>query len=107
MRRLDVRLVTRALFGLLAVCASFALFGCSHLSGKYEATGDAAGAASLEFRSGSKAYMTLLGNTVETEYTVDGDKITLKNINGSNMVLTEQKDGTLTGPLGMVLKKKE
>jgi len=107
MKPFNLRFHIRALSALLGACACFALFGCSHLSGKYESTGPGAGVASLEFRNGSKAYMTVLGNTVETEYTVDGDKITLKNVNGENMVLTEQKDGTLSGPMGMTLKKKE
>jgi hypothetical protein len=76
------------------------------LSGKYEASGEAAGAAAVEFKSGGKAYLTMLGTTLETQYEVDGDKVTFKNVNGNNLVMTIEKDGTLTGPLGLTLKKK-
>ena len=52
----------------------------------------------VEFKSGSKAYLTMKmsGTTVEASYSVDGDKITLKNQAG-NIVFTQNSDGTLGG----------
>jgi len=97
----------RALCVAVVGISSIAFFGCAHFSGKYETTGPAEGAASVEFKSGSKAYLSIMGTTLETEYTVDGDKVTFKNVNGSNLVMTEEKDGSLTGPMGLTLKKKQ
>ncbi len=52
----------------------------------------------IEFKSGNKAYVTLMGMTREVKYRVDGDKIIL-DAGGSDgtLVVTRQKDGTITG----------
>jgi hypothetical protein len=94
----------RILFAAV-IAASIAITGCgNNLSGKYEAEG---GMMSVEFK-GSKAYLTALGTTTESEYEVNGDKVTFKNggEKGGNLVMTIEKDGSLSGPLGMKLKKK-
>jgi hypothetical protein len=82
------------------------------LSGnKYETTGVAAGAMSIEFKSGGKAAVSMLGVSKEADYAKDGDKVTLKNPGGlaaaGDLVLTVNKDGSLTGPEGVVLAKKK
>jgi hypothetical protein len=80
--------------------------GCGDsLSGKYE---DESGAAMIEFKSGNKAYVTIkvLGVTTESDYEVNGDKVTFRTRDGGNTVFTIEKDGTLSGPLGLKLKKK-
>lgn len=66
------------------------------------------GGTKVEFRSGDKVFVTLIGTTMEGTYKVDGDKVTLIPAGGGgNLVLTKQDDGTLDGGL-MVgkLKKK-
>ncbi len=105
-RPVGARTYGRAVSMAVATVGCLAFFGCAHFSGKYETTGPGEGAASVEFRSGNKAYLTIMGTTVQSEYTVDGDKVTFKNVNGTDLVMTEEKDGSLTGPMGMTLKKK-
>ncbi len=84
---------------------SMMLWGCGHgLSGKYQGTGGIGSEMSVEFKSSSKAYVTVMGTTVESKYDVD-DHVTLHDINGSNVVMTIEKDGSLTGPMGLTLKK--
>jgi hypothetical protein len=94
----------------LVVAAGAALaIGCGDsLSGKYEPAGEAAGAMSIEFK-GDKAYITMIGTTSETGYEVKDDKVVFKSggANGSNLVMTIEKDGSLSGPLGLKLYKKK
>jgi hypothetical protein len=108
---------SRSVFGslvlVLGLVGGLALSGCGDgLSGnKYETTGVAAGAMSVEFKSGGKVAITMLGMTKEADYTKDGDKVTLKNPGGiaaaGDLVFTVNKDGSLTGPEGVVLAKKK
>jgi hypothetical protein len=77
----------------LALGTVILLTGCDPVSGVYA---DSEGAASIEFKSGKAFVGTPLGK-FECEYVVDGDNITLKNFNGSNLVLTKKKDGSLDG----------
>src|SRR5688572_33254667 len=82
---------------LCVAAVALAIFACGDsLSGKYEATGEAAGAASVEFK-GDKAYVTIVGMTTETEYEVNGDKVVFKRGKdaGENLVMTREKDGSL------------
>lgn len=66
-----------------------------------------AGKDGIEFKSGDKAYVTIIGRTIEAEYSVDDDKILVK-VNGQNMVLDRHEDGTITGlPMSGTLKRKE
>jgi hypothetical protein len=92
------RIVALALVGLF-------LLACGDsMSGKYE---DDSGVLSVEFKSG-KAYVTMIGTTTETDYEVNGDKDVFKNSpNSGNTVMTIQKDGSLSGPMGVTLKKKK
>jgi hypothetical protein len=75
----------------------------SRLSGQYS---DKSGMLQYDFRSDGKVYMSTLGIQTAGEYEIDDDKVILKGSNG-NMVLEIQDDGTLTGPMGMVLSKRE
>lgn len=87
------------------VLASLALAGCgSNLDGTYH---DANGAVTLDIKS-SKARLTMMGETHELSYKVDGDKITLhdpKEAAQGDIVLTRNGDGTLSGPMGTLTKK--
>jgi hypothetical protein len=52
----------------------------------------------IEFKSGHKAYVTVMGSTVEATYAVDGDKITLDGGGQiGKLVVTRAPDGTITG----------
>jgi uncharacterized lipoprotein YehR (DUF1307 family) len=78
----------------IVVLTAIVLTGCGKsMSGTY-----ANDMMQVEFKSGSKAYLTMKmsGSTVEASYSVDGDKITLKNQAG-NIVFTQNSDGTLGG----------
>lgn len=90
---------------LAALLAALVLAACgnsSSISGSYA---NKEGLMSIKFESG-KAYMTsFIGTTTESDYTVDGDKIILKMPGGANMVLTRNKDGSLSGFPGGDLKK--
>lgn len=85
-----------ALALLLTACGS-------GLSGEYS---DQAGMLQYDFKSDGKVYMTTFGIQVASEYRVDDDKVIIQGSNG-NMVLDMKDDGTLSGPLGMVLSKHE
>ncbi|MGD0463055.1 MAG: hypothetical protein ABSB74_11275 [Tepidisphaeraceae bacterium] len=62
----------------------------------------------IEFKSGHKAYVSIGETTYAATYSVDDDKITLDSVGlFGNIVLTIQKDGTITGlsPVNTTLKK--
>jgi hypothetical protein len=86
------------------VCA--AVSGCGDgLSGsKYT---EENGKDGIEFRSGNKAHVTVMGQTIEADYRVEGDKITLDTKGeAGKLVVTREKDGTITGlPMCGPLKK--
>jgi hypothetical protein len=81
------------------VLASFVLVGCGKsMSGRF-----ANDMMEVEFKSGSKAYVTMgmagiNRTTTEVSYELNGDKIILHSQAG-NLVLTRNKDGTLSGPM--------
>jgi hypothetical protein len=91
------------LIGCLSIWMATSVIGCgSKVSGKYA---DPTGTMSADFKSG-KVSLAMGGQPVEEDdYTVDGDKVTVKNKNGENVVFTIASDGSLQGPMGMVLKK--
>ncbi|MGD1277613.1 MAG: hypothetical protein ABR964_10370 [Tepidisphaeraceae bacterium] len=90
-----------ALLASFLAIASFTVIGCgSKPSGRYEADN---GMAGIEFKSG-KAYLISAVGQTECDYTISGDKITIKN-SGQEMVVTYNKDGTLDTPFGMMHKK--
>lgn len=87
----------------LVLVAVLLLAGCDPMSGVYT---DDEGAASIEFK-GKKAFIGTPLGKFECEYVVDGDNVTLKNFNGSNLVMTKKSDGSLDGGLLFgTLKKK-
>lgn len=73
------------------------------MSGKYSSS-NGIQKITLDFESGDRVMATIMGNTVEGTYKVDGDKVTVY-INGRNMVLTKEGDSLTGGPMGMTLKK--
>jgi hypothetical protein len=83
---------------LMLAFGSAALMGCDQgMSGKYGNQLQGIQGMTVEFKTSSKAYVTMPGGaTVETQYEMDGDKIILRNQAG-NLVLTRNKDGTLSG----------
>ena len=90
----------RAGLAAIVMLGCFTLAGCSKMSGKYQ---DSTGVMSVEFKDG-KAYLTTMGTTQEADFDVDGNNVTIKGPTG-NLVLTKNSDGTLSGPLGVSLKK--
>lgn len=64
---------------------------------------------SLEFTSGDKAYLSVMGVKTEVKYSVDGKNIRIDNA-GVNQIVTIQDDGSILYPVplvgGVVLKKK-
>jgi hypothetical protein len=89
---------------LMLAFGTAVLMGCDQgMSGKYGNQFSDMQGMTVEFKTSSKAYVTMPGgSTMEFQYEVDGDKIVLRNQAG-NMVLTRNKDGTLSGsPLDTV-----
>lgn len=104
--------VWRTLCLAVTLMGGLILSGCGNgLNGnKYETAGVAAGALTISFKSSAKADVTVMGTTREVDYEKNGDKVTLKNpvpgTGSDNLVLTINKDGSLTGPEGVILQKK-
>lgn len=89
------------------VAMTVALVSCGKsggMSGKYEADMMGVNAGSLEFKSGGKVVMETMGVGVEMPYEVDGDNLKLISPQGA-LVLTINKDGSITGMGGLVYKK--
>jgi hypothetical protein len=84
---------------LLFLTLSVLLGGCSDgLNGaKYASLPEGFAGCSIEFRPGHKAYLTMAGQTIAADYSVDGDRITLDTRGSAATVLTRTRDGTLTG----------
>ena len=77
------------------------IVGCkSKLEGKYVGT---AGAVAVEFKSGKAILTTALGESETDDYTVDGNKITVKSKTG-DLPFTLMNDGSIEGPLGTLKK---
>jgi hypothetical protein len=78
---------------LLAIIALILPACTKSIEGKYVST---QGVLTIVFKSG-KATLTGMGETQVHDYTVEGDKITLKDPKEGDVVLTIMKDGTLEG----------
>lgn len=91
------RIAIIAMALLLAACGQ-------SLDGTYT---DAMGMMKYTFQPDGKLYMGALGIKTELEYELEGDKIKVILADGSNQVMTLAEDGTIMGPLGMVLSKKD
>ncbi|MEO6801538.1 MAG: hypothetical protein ABI178_16490 [Rhodanobacter sp.] len=85
------KVLTTLCIVLLAACGDGA-------SGTYEG-----GMGSISFASG-KAEATLMGNTIQMDYTTEGDKIVLHSPQG-NLVLKRNADDSLDTPWGTMKKK--
>jgi hypothetical protein len=84
---------------------SLALTACgSKVEGTYS---NANGLAMLELRSGGKATTTMMGDTHDCTYTVEGKQINV-DCNGDKSAFRLNDDGSLTGPgfIGVMRKAK-
>lgn len=87
---------------MVSVCVLLASCG-SKVKGTYT---DPSGAMSFNF-DGSNVTATMAGQTSPAvPYTVDGNKVKMKNAGGSDDEFTVESDGSLSGPGGMKLIKK-
>lgn len=59
---------------------------------------------SFTFKPNGKVSQTILGTEHEVDYEIEGDKIRLKTV-GADTIFTLLDDGTIRGPMGVVLKK--
>ena len=83
------------------------ILALSACSSKIDGTfADQVGMTSYTFKSGGKAYVSVMGTEVEVDYVVDGNKIKLTTPQG-NMILTALDDGSLQGPMGVKLTRKK
>ena len=84
---------------ILIVLVTTLLAACGGgISGTYQG-----GMGSLTF-DGGKADLKAMGNTIEMDYSTDGDKILLKSPQG-DLVITRNADGSLDTPWGTMKKK--
>jgi len=76
----------------------------SGLDGTYS---DQAEMTKYKFESGGNVYVSsVMGVEVELKYKLDGNKIKIGGPEG-NLILTLLEDGSIEGPMGVVLTKKE
>jgi outer membrane lipopolysaccharide assembly protein LptE/RlpB len=88
---------------LAAICMALALTACGKsLDGKYK---DQLGIQTYEFKSDGKVYMSTMGITQEAKYSVEDGKVKIIQPDGGNIIFDLKDDGTISGPLGMELKK--
>jgi hypothetical protein len=95
----------RNLLGLsLLLWLGACLSGCgSKIEGKWIGAGNM---VTIELKSGKATISdTQAGTTEAADYTVDGDKVTVKSKQG-DIVLTYMQDGTLAGPFPLGSFKK-
>lgn len=95
MKKIIKRASILASLALLAACGS-------GINGTYA---DSTGIMELKFE-GDKVTQSTMGIQLEMKYEVDGDKIKVINPQGT-LVMTRQSDGSILGPLGIVLTKKK
>lgn len=85
------------------------LAGCGKsLSGTYVGEAINGSTVSIEFKGGNKAFSSVMGQTRELKYAIEGDKVIFDTGTGKE-VYTIQKDGDLTsgtGFMSITLKKK-
>ena len=92
---------------IIFIIATLVLSACgSGLDGTYS---DKMGVIEYKFESSGKVYASAIGMETELEYTVEGNKvkITVPGGKGGNQILTLQDDGSLSGPMGITLTKKD
>ncbi len=86
----------------LTVTLAVVLMACSSgLSGTYT---DEMGMVRYTFSRGGKVAMTMMGVETETDYRVEGGKIKIGSPQGA-LVMTLLEDGSIQGPMGVVLRK--
>lgn len=95
MKKIIVRTWMLASLALLAACGS-------GINGTYA---DSTGMMKFKFE-GDKVTQSAMGIQVEMKYEVDGDKVKILNPQGT-LVMTRQSDGSILGPLGIVLTKQK
>lgn len=98
----------------MVILAVASISGCGKsLSGIYEQVPGDKGMVdvgfSIEFVSGEKAYMSVMGVKTEVKYSIDGKNLKIENA-GVNQIMAIQDDGSILYPVPMVgnvvLKKK-
>lgn len=82
---------------LLAACGG-------GLSGTYS---DPMGVSSYTFQPNGKLEVNAMGATVEMHYELDGNKIKVGIKDGPVQVMTLNPDGSISGPMGVKLTKKQ
>lgn len=89
---------------LMVLAALAALTACgSGLEGTYR---DETGMMTYTFKSDGTMYQTVMGTEMEVPYEMDGEKILIGGPEG-RMVMTLLDDGSIQGPMGMKLTKRE
>ena len=91
---------------LLVFFAVVFISGCGKsLSGVYEQVPGGKGMVdvglSIDFVSGEKAYMSVMGVKTEVKYSIDGKNLKIENA-GVNQIMTIQDDGSILYPIPMV-----
>ena len=105
---LDFINMLKKYFLLMTLLISLFIAGCGNsLSGVYEQVPGDKGmmdmGLSLEFTSGDKAYMSVMGVKTEVKYSIDGKNLKIENA-GVNQIMAIQDDGSIVYPLPMVGK---
>jgi hypothetical protein len=85
----------------LALVVTLAACGSGGIDGTYT---DDSGMARYTFHRGGKVSITTMGVEAETNYEVEGQKVKFVGPQGA-LVMTILEDGSLQGPLGMILRK--
>lgn len=83
----------------MTLLSALFITGCGKsLSGVYEQVPGGKGmidvGLSLEFTSGDKAYMSVMGVKTEVKYSIDGKNLKIENA-GANQIMTIQDDGSI------------
>jgi hypothetical protein len=97
---MNSRWISKTLLVFVLAGVGLAVACGSNPEGKYR---DADGSVTLELKSG-KAGLNYGQVHIDGAYTVDGDKLTIRPLEGATeqtMVFTMNKDGSLTGPPGI------
>ena len=94
----------RGAFLIIVLAGAILAAGCgsSNVEGTYH---DPENAVTLELKGG-KANLNFAMIHMNAAYTVDGDKLTLRPLEGDasqTMVFTINKDGSLSGPAGSMI----
>lgn len=96
----------KVIFVVVLAAFGFALIACgSSVTGTYSG---ANGLIMVELRSGGKATASMMGQSSECTYTVDGKQVNL-DCNGDKTPFRVNDDGSLTGPgfMGVLQKSRK